>query len=58
MRWWMTSRESPVTAIIGAEISGADLALLYDTEVYLQERGLPGGAGAGAPQPARTSSGT
>ena len=28
-------------------ISGADLALLYDTEVYLQERGLPGGAGAG-----------
>ena len=28
-------------------ISGADLALLYDTEVYLQERGLPGGAGPG-----------
>jgi MFS family permease len=28
-------------------ISGADLALLYDTEVYLQARGLPGGAGAG-----------
>ncbi len=28
-------------------ISGADLALLYDTEVYLQERGLKGGAGAG-----------
>ncbi len=28
-------------------ISGADLALLYDTEVYLQERGLPGGTGAG-----------
>ncbi len=28
-------------------ISGADLALLYDTEVYLQERGLAGGAGAG-----------
>ncbi|MEZ5572844.1 MAG: MFS transporter [Halioglobus sp.] len=28
-------------------ISGADLALLYDTEIYLQERGLPGGAGAG-----------
>ena len=28
-------------------VSGADLALLYDTEVYLQERGLPGGAGAG-----------
>jgi MFS family permease len=28
-------------------ISGADLALLYDTEVYLQEQGLPGGAGAG-----------
>jgi MFS family permease len=28
-------------------ISGADLALLYDTEVYLAERGLPGGAGAG-----------
>ncbi|MEH6634830.1 MAG: MFS transporter [Halioglobus sp.] len=28
-------------------ISGADLALLYDTEVYLQERKLPGGAGAG-----------
>ena len=28
-------------------ISGADLALLYDTEVYLQERELPGGAGAG-----------
>lgn len=28
-------------------ISGADLALLYDTEVYLQERDLPGGAGAG-----------
>jgi MFS family permease len=28
-------------------ISGADLALLYDTEVYLQERGQAGGAGAG-----------
>ena len=28
-------------------ISGADLALLYDTEVYLQENDLPGGAGAG-----------
>ena len=28
-------------------ISGADLALLYDTEVYLQKRKLPGGAGAG-----------
>lgn len=28
-------------------ISGADLALLYDTEVYLQERKLPGGVGAG-----------
>jgi MFS family permease len=28
-------------------ISGADLALLYDTEVYLQDRSLPGGAGAG-----------
>lgn len=28
-------------------ISGADLALLYDTEVYLQEHKLPGGAGAG-----------
>lgn len=28
-------------------ISGADLALLYDSEVYLQERALPGGAGAG-----------
>ena len=28
-------------------ISGADLALLYDTEVYLAERGEPGGAGAG-----------
>ncbi|MEZ5503399.1 MAG: MFS transporter, partial [Halioglobus sp.] len=28
-------------------ISGADLALLYDTEVYLQEQDLPGGAGAG-----------
>ncbi len=28
-------------------ISGADLALLYDTELYLQERDLPGGAGAG-----------
>jgi len=28
-------------------ISGADLALLYDTEVYLQERKLRGGAGAG-----------
>ncbi|MEM9255594.1 MAG: MFS transporter [Pseudomonadota bacterium] len=27
-------------------ISGADLALLYDTEVYLQERKLGGGAGA------------
>jgi MFS family permease len=28
-------------------ISGADLALLYDTEVYLQEQELSGGAGAG-----------
>jgi MFS family permease len=28
-------------------ISGADLALLYDTEVHLQKQGLPGGAGAG-----------
>ena len=28
-------------------ISGADLAVLYDTEVHLQKRGLPGGAGAG-----------
>jgi len=28
-------------------ISGTDLALLYDTEVYLQARALPGGAGAG-----------
>ena len=28
-------------------ISGADLAMLYDTEVYLRKRGLPGGAGAG-----------
>lgn len=28
-------------------ISGADLALLYDTELYLRKRGLPGGAGAG-----------
>ncbi|NQX88026.1 MAG: MFS transporter [Halioglobus sp.] len=28
-------------------ISGADLALLYDTEVYLQEHDLPGGSGAG-----------
>ncbi len=28
-------------------ISGADLALLYDTEVYLQKTGKPGGAGAG-----------
>jgi MFS family permease len=28
-------------------ISGADLALLYDTEVYLQEKKLPGGAGPG-----------
>jgi MFS family permease len=27
-------------------ISGADLALLYDTEVYLREKGLRGGAGA------------
>jgi MFS family permease len=27
-------------------ISGADLALLYDTEVYMQEQGLSGGAGA------------
>ena len=27
-------------------ISGADLALLYDTEVYLQKRGLRGGSGA------------
>lgn len=28
-------------------ISGADLALLYDTEVYLEKEGKPGGAGAG-----------
>jgi MFS family permease len=28
-------------------ISGADLALLYDTEVYLQERDAPGGATPG-----------
>ena len=28
-------------------VSGADLALLYDTEVYLQEQGAKGGAGAG-----------
>ncbi len=28
-------------------LSGADLALLYDTETCLQERGLPGGVGAG-----------
>ncbi len=28
-------------------ISGADLALLYDTEVYLQKRGLPHGVGPG-----------
>ena len=28
-------------------ISGTDLALLYDTEVYLQSKGMPGGAGAG-----------
>lgn len=28
-------------------VSGADLALLYDTELYLQERGLGSGAGAG-----------
>ncbi len=28
-------------------ISGADLALLYDTEVYLEKQGEPGGAGAG-----------
>ncbi|MEP0201481.1 MAG: MFS transporter [Halioglobus sp.] len=28
-------------------ISGADLALLYDTELYLQENDLEGGAGAG-----------
>ena len=28
-------------------ISGADLALLYDTEVYLADNDLPGGAGAG-----------
>jgi MFS family permease len=28
-------------------VSGADLALLYDTEVYLHERGLGSGAGAG-----------
>jgi MFS family permease len=28
-------------------ISGADLALLYDTEIYLRERGIGGGAGAG-----------
>lgn len=28
-------------------LSGTDLALLYDTEVYLQNRALPGGAGPG-----------
>ena len=28
-------------------VSGADLALLYDTELHLQQRQLPGGAGAG-----------
>ncbi len=28
-------------------ISGADLALLYDTELYLADNGVPGGAGAG-----------
>ena len=28
-------------------ISGADLALLYDTEVYMAEREMAGGAGAG-----------
>ena len=28
-------------------ISGTDLALLYDTEVYLRKKDLPGGAGAG-----------
>jgi MFS family permease len=28
-------------------LSGTDLALLYDTEVYLQAQGLRGGAGAG-----------
>lgn len=28
-------------------ISGADLALLYDTEVYLEKEGKPGGAGPG-----------
>ncbi len=28
-------------------VSGTDLALLYDTEVYLQAQGQPGGAGAG-----------
>jgi MFS family permease len=28
-------------------ISGTDLALLYDTQVYLQSKGLPGGTGAG-----------
>lgn len=28
-------------------LSGTDLALLYDTEVHLREKGLPGGAGAG-----------
>lgn len=28
-------------------ISGADLALLYDSEVHLQEQDLPGGAGPG-----------
>ncbi|MBP6701624.1 MAG: MFS transporter [Halioglobus sp.] len=28
-------------------ISGTDLALLYDTEVYLRKEDLPGGAGAG-----------
>ncbi|MBT4521201.1 MAG: MFS transporter [Halieaceae bacterium] len=27
-------------------ISGADLALLYDTEIYLQSKGIGGGAGA------------
>jgi MFS family permease len=28
-------------------ISGADLAILYDTELYLKEKELPGGSGAG-----------
>ena len=36
-----------VLTLFAARYPGADLALLYDTEVYLQERNLPGGAGAG-----------